>query len=56
MAVANINLSSLFRDPDLRRAFVKAERDSGFAFAIPAPIKHDLLGGARVEVPEFEMA
>ncbi|SEL38908.1 hypothetical protein SAMN04515666_103600 [Bosea lupini] len=39
-------LSSLFRDPALRRAFERAERDDGAAFAVPAPKPAPISGGA----------
>ena len=39
-------LSSLFRDPVLAAAFARAERDSGAAFAVPAPKPPVLTGGA----------
>lgn len=47
-AVCNIPLSSLFRDPVLAAAFARAERDSGAAFAVPAPRSPVLVGGAAV--------
>lgn len=34
MAVRSIRLSSLFRDPFVRRAFERAERDNGNQFAV----------------------
>lgn len=39
-------LSSLFRDPALRRAFERSERDDGAAFAVPAPKPAPVSGGA----------
>lgn len=39
-------LSSLIRDPAVRAAFERAERDSGQAFAIPTPRAPVLNGGA----------
>jgi hypothetical protein len=45
-APVTIPLSSLFRDPVLVAAFARAERDSGAAFAIPAPRAPVLSGGA----------
>lgn len=42
----NLPLSSLFRDPALRRAFERGERDNGAAFAVPAPKPAPVLGGA----------
>ena len=45
-----IPLSELFDDPLLRRAFRRAERDSGGVFAVPSPL--DLLtDGAAEEIP-----
>ena len=41
-----IPLSSLFRDPALRRAFERVERDLGDAFAVPAPKPAPVQGGA----------
>ena len=41
-------LSLLFRDPVLAAAFARAERDSGAAFAVPAPRSPVLAGGAAV--------
>lgn len=40
-------LSSLFRDPKLRRAFERSERDNGDAFAVPAPKPVPAPGGAE---------
>lgn len=40
------SLSSLFRDPALRRAFERAERDDGQAFALPPPKPAPINGGA----------
>lgn len=31
-------LSKLFRDPDVARAFERAERDNGDGLTIPAPV------------------
>lgn len=56
MAATNISLSSLFRDPELRRVFAKAERDNGFAFALPTPKAPELTGGAVVEARTLEIA
>ncbi|TQI72900.1 hypothetical protein FHT98_0620 [Bosea sp. AK1] len=39
-------LSRLFRDPGLRRAFERSERDDGAAFAVPAPKPAPVSGGA----------
>ena len=39
-------LSELFRDPALRAAFERVERDNGNAFAIPAKPKPVLTDGA----------
>ena len=37
ISFASVPLSSLFRDPTLRHAFERSEREDGAAFAIPAP-------------------
>ncbi|WP_180980991.1 hypothetical protein [Pseudovibrio exalbescens] len=47
-----INLSALFKDPFLKAAFQRAERDSGNAYAVPAPKRPHLTGGAAVRVLE----
>lgn len=49
MAIRIIPLSRLFRDPLVRRAFERAERDNGDTFAVPArsPV---LSGGNMAEV------
>ena len=52
MAADSIDLSTLFRDPELRRAFAKAERDNGNAYAVPAPKSPALTGGGAVELLE----
>lgn len=46
MATKTITLSSLIRNPAVRAAFQRAERDNGAAFAIPAPKAPVLTGGA----------
>ncbi len=46
MAKASITLSSLFRNPAVRDAFERAERDNGAAFAVPVPKAPVLTGGA----------
>ena len=45
-------ISSLIRDPVVRAAVLRAERDTGQAFAIPTPRSPVLAGGAanRLEV------
>lgn len=43
-------LSSLFRDPALRRAFERVERDNGTAFAVPTPKPAPVKGGAAKEL------
>lgn len=48
-------LSSLIRDPFVRAAFERVERDQGFAFAVsPAP-EPELDGGAanKIEEPQY---
>ena len=47
-----IILSNLFTNPALKAAFNRAERDQGFAFAVPAPKKPVLSGGAAARVLE----
>lgn len=42
------NLSELFTDPRLKAAFQRAEKDSGNAFAVPAPKAPVLTGGQAV--------
>jgi len=44
-------LSSLFKDPDVRAAFWRAERDQGRAFAITTVPPKVLSGGAAEPVP-----
>lgn len=51
MAKASITLSSLFRNPAVRDAFQRSERDNGAAFAIPAP-KAPVLTGGNAKVLE----
>lgn len=46
-------LSTLFRDPFVRRAFERAEKDGGASFAVPAPRRPVLSGGAAVRVLEL---
>lgn len=46
MANSNISLSSLIRNPAVRDAFQRAERDNGAAFAISTPNAPVLIGGA----------
>lgn len=48
-------LSSLIRDPFVRAAFERAERDQGFACAIAARPDPELDGGAA-EQPQMEAA
>jgi len=51
MAKSSISLSSLFRNPAVRDAFERAERDNGAAFVILAP-KSPTLGGGAARVLE----
>ena len=51
-ATQNIPLSSLFADPALRAAFLRAERDQGEAFAVPAYRPRNLIGGGAERVLE----
>ncbi len=46
MAKASIPLSSLIRNPAVRDAFERAERDNGAAFAVLAPKAPTRDGGA----------
>lgn len=46
MARVTIPLSDLFRNPALRAAFARAEKDNDNAFAVPAPKSPVLVGGA----------
>jgi len=47
-----VRLSSLLRDPFVRAAFLRAERDDqGAAFAVPAPSPSPLAGGATEPLP-----
>jgi hypothetical protein len=48
--ITSTSISSLIRDPFVRAAFERAERDNGEAFAIqPAP-EPELTGGAAAEM------
>jgi hypothetical protein len=59
MAMANQHsttpLSNLIRDPMVRDAFRRAERDSGAAYAVPAPKPPKLTDGAAAK-PRRELA
>jgi len=60
MAEANqdsntIRTSKLFRDPFLREAFARAERDNGDTFAI-VPVRPITLAGGAAEPMEAEYA
>lgn len=46
----NTPISRLFRDPALRAAFERAERDNGSAFAVPPAPQPVLAGGAARQV------
>lgn len=47
MATPNIRLSTLFRNPFVRAAFERAERDNGAAFTVPARApRRPLVGSA----------
>lgn len=48
-----IPLSSLIRDPGIRAAFLRAERESGAAFAVPALRLPVLSGGAAARPEEL---
>src|SRR5437016_877997 len=60
-ATAVVRLSTLIRDPVVRAAFERAERDYGQTFAIPDDPPHTLNGGAaelrsrRGETERFEV-
>lgn len=47
-----IPISHLIRDPMVRRAFERAERDDGHSFALPATPRPRLPGGASVKLRE----
>jgi hypothetical protein len=47
--VGPVRLSDLCRNPVLREAFRRAERDQGHAYAVPAPSPDLLSGGAAAE-------
>ncbi|MGP9819179.1 hypothetical protein ACTZWW_04110 [Salinarimonas sp. NSM] len=51
-AVEGPRLSTLFRDPFVRRAFERAEKDGGASFAVPAPRRPVLSGGEADRVLE----
>lgn len=48
-----IKLSGMFRDPALKSAFERAERDSGGAYAVADPKAPVLLGGAAALTPSI---
>jgi hypothetical protein len=48
-------LSSLIRDPFVRAAFERAERDQGLTFAVTPPRAPELTGGAAEQI-EMEKA
>jgi hypothetical protein len=48
-----IKISDLFSSKELRDIFRRAERDQGFAFAIPTPKSPELSGGASKKLPEL---
>lgn len=52
VGMGSFPLSSLFRDPALRHAFERSERDDGAAFAIPAPKPAPVSGGAVKELAD----
>jgi hypothetical protein len=49
-------ISALIKDPTVRAAFERAERDYGQTFAIPSDRPKVLVGGAAERVHEMEMA
>lgn len=52
-AVEGPRLSTLFRDPFVRAAFERAEKDGGASFAVSAPRRPVLSGGEAVRVLEL---
>lgn len=44
-----LNISALIKNPIVKAAFERAERDNGAAFAIPAPKSPVLVGGEAVQ-------
>jgi hypothetical protein len=52
----NPPLSSLIRDPFVRAAFERTERDLGCAFAVPPAPEPELKGGAAEQIREVEYA
>lgn len=50
VGMGSFPLSSLFRDPAVRDAFRRAERDDGAALAVLAPKPAPVSGGAVKEV------
>jgi hypothetical protein len=54
--ITTTKLSSLIRDPIVRAAFERAERDYGQTFAIPNDRPKVLVGGAAERVRELEVA
>jgi hypothetical protein len=54
--ISTTKLSDLIRDPIVRAAFQRAERDYGQAFAVPTDRPQVLNGGAAERVRELEVA
>lgn len=54
--IPTTKLSDLIRDPVVRAAFQRAERDYGQTFAIPGDRPQVLSGGAAERVRELEVA
>jgi hypothetical protein len=46
----HFEISDLITDPMVKSAFRRAERDQGGAFAVPAPRRPVLTGGAAVDL------
>jgi hypothetical protein len=53
--ISTTKLSDLIRDPIVREAFRRAERDFGQAFAVPTDRPQVLNGGAAERVRELEV-
>ena len=53
MGMGSFPLSSLFRDPAVREAFRRAERDDGAALAGPSPSPRPRLSGGQLRQQEM---
>jgi hypothetical protein len=54
--ISTTKLSDLIRDPIVRAAFQRAERDYGQSFVVPSDRPQVLNGGAAERVRELEVA